>query len=68
MTAMMVAMGQAPKEYNKEEVEFALAVNEVERTIKNVNNYKSALLTSPEKELGSLINALDGGYTALLGR
>lgn len=64
MTAMMVAMGQAPKEYNKEEVEFALAVNEVERTIKNVNNYKNALLTSPEKELGSLINALDGGYTA----
>ncbi|QIU96437.1 cobaltochelatase subunit CobN [Bacteroides faecium] len=64
MTAMMTAMGQAPKEYNKEEVEFALAVSEVERTIKNVNNYKSALLTSPEKELGSLINALDGGYTA----
>ena len=64
MTAMMTAMGQAPKEYNKEEVEFALAVSEVERTIKNVNNYKNALLTSPEKELGSLINALDGGYTA----
>ena len=64
MAAMMAAMGQAPKEYNKEEVEFALAVSEVERTIKNVNNYKNALLTSPEKELGSLINALDGGYTA----
>ena len=64
MAAMMAAMGQAPKEYNKEEVAFALAVSEVERTIKNVNNYKNALLTSPEKELGSLINALDGGYTA----
>ena len=64
MAAMMAAMGQAPKEYSKEEVEFALAIAEVERTIKNVGNYKNALLTSPEKELSSLINALDGGYTA----
>lgn len=64
MAVMMAAMGQAPKEYSKEEVEFALAIAEVERTIKNVGNYKNALLTSPEKELGSLINALDGGYTA----
>ncbi len=64
MATMMAAMGQAPKEYSKEEVEFALAIAEVERTIKNVGNYKNVLLTSPEKELGSLINALDGGYTA----
>lgn len=64
MAAMMAAMGQASKEYSKEEVEFALAIAEVERTIKNVGNYKNVLLTSPEKELGSLINALDGGYTA----
>lgn len=64
MATMMAAMGQAPKEYSKEEVEFALAIAEVERTIKNVGNYKNALLTSPEKELGSLINALNGGYTA----
>lgn len=64
MAVMMAAMGQAPKEYSKEEVEFALAIAEVERTIKNVGNYKNALLTSPEKELGSLINALNGGYTA----
>lgn len=52
------------KEYSKEEVEFALAIAEVERTIKNIGNYKNALLTSPEKELGSLMNALNGGYTA----
>ena len=64
MAVMMAAMGQAPKEYSKEEVDFALAIAEVERTIKNVGNYKNVLLTSPEKELGSLINALDGGYTA----
>ena len=64
MSAMMAAMGKAPKEYSKEEVEFALAVAEVERTIKNVGNYKNALLTSPEEELSSLMNALKGGYTA----
>ena len=64
MSAMMAAMGKAPKEYSKEEVEFALAVAEVERTIKNIGNYKNALLTSPEEELSSLMNALKGGYTA----
>lgn len=64
MSAMMAAMGKDQKEYSKEEVEFALAVTEVERTIKNVGNYKNALLTSPENEFNSLINALKGGYTA----
>lgn len=64
MSAMMAAMGKAQKEYSKEEVEFALAVTEVERTIKNVGNYKNALLTSPENEFSSLLNALKGGYTA----
>ena len=61
---MMAAMGKATKEYSKEEIELALAVAEVERTIKNVGNYKNALMTSPEEELNSLINALKGGYTA----
>ena len=64
MAAMMAAMGKAPKEYSKEEIELALAIAEVERTIKNVGNYKNALLTSPEEELSSLMNALKGGYTA----
>ena len=64
MMAMMMAMGKARKEYSKEEIELALAIAEVERTIKNVGNYKNALLTSPEEELNSLINALKGGYTA----
>lgn len=63
MSAMMEAMGKAPKEYSKEEIELALAVAEAEHTIKNVGNYKNALLTSPEEELNSLINALKGGYT-----
>ena len=64
MMAMMMAMGKARKEYSKEEIELALAIAEVERTIKNVGNYKNALLTSPEEELSSLMNALKGGYTS----
>ena len=40
-----------------------MADTEVERTIKNIGNYKNALLTSPEEELASLMNALKGGYT-----
>lgn len=55
--------GKAPKEYSKKDIEFSLAVTEVERTIKNIGNYKNALLTSPEEELASLMNALKGGYT-----
>lgn len=46
---------------------FALAVVEVERTLKNVGNYKSALLESPERELTSMVNALNGGYTHFTG-
>lgn len=64
MMAMMMAMGKARKEYSKEEIELALAIAEVERTIKNVGNYKNVLLKSPEEELSSLMNALKGGYTA----
>lgn len=51
------------KEYSKDEINFALAVMEVERTLKNVGSYKSALSESPERELSSMINALNGGYT-----
>ena len=65
MSAMMKAMmGKKAKEYSKEEVNKALAIMEVERTLKNVNNYKRALQESPDGELESLMNALNGGYTA----
>ena len=65
MSAMMKAMmGKKAKEYSKEEVNKALAIMEVERTLKNVNNYKRALAESPAVELQSLMNALNGGYTA----
>ena len=62
MTAMK-AMKGSRKDYSKEEINFALAVTEVENTIRNVGYYREALLGSPEKELGSMMNALNGGYT-----
>lgn len=62
MAAMMAKM-MKKKEYSKDEISKALSIIEVERTIKNVSNYRKALLESPEKELASLMNALRGGYT-----
>lgn len=64
MAEAMRNRGKAGKEYSKDEIAFALAVREVEQTIKNIGNYKTALLQSPEKELSSVINAMNGGYTA----
>lgn len=63
MGGMMARMMASRKEYTKEEVNFAMAVMEVERTIKNVGNYRNELLESPEKELASMVNAMNGGYT-----
>lgn len=64
MSAMMAAIAKKnKKEYTKEEINFALAVTEVERTIRNINHYREQLLRSPESELESMVNALNGGYT-----
>ncbi len=63
MMAMMMRRMGKKKEYTKEQINKAVAINEVERTIMNVINYKNALESSPEKELGSMMNALSGGYT-----
>ncbi len=60
----MAAMMGLGKEYTKEEREFARVVTELERTIRNVGNYRHALEESPEAELSSLTSALNGGYTA----
>ena len=55
----------APRsEFSKEQREWAQAVSEVERTVNNIVNYKKALLESPEYEMKSLLNALNGGYVA----
>ncbi len=50
-------------EYTKEEISFALALSEVEKTIFNINRYKEALLDSPKIEFESVLNAMNGGYT-----
>ena len=55
-------MGGKRKTYTKEEVHLADAIMEVERTILNVNKYKTYLMESPEGELRSNMNALKGGY------
>ena len=52
------------KEYSKEEKERARVIMELERAIRNVDNYKVALENSPEAELVSLLNAMNGGYTS----
>lgn len=49
---------------SKQDKEFSRVVIEVERTIRNVNNYRTALLTSPNIEIVGMLNALRGGYTA----
>jgi len=60
----MASMSGAAKEYNKEEKELARVIMELERTIRNVGNYKAALENCPETEFASLLNAMNGGYTA----
>jgi len=57
-------MGGKRKTYTKDEVHLADAIMEVERTILNVNKYKTYLMESPESELRSNMNALKGGYVA----
>lgn len=47
----------------KEEKEKARAIMEIERTIRNVGNYRRDLETSPGRELNSLVAAMAGGYT-----
>ncbi|WP_420907306.1 cobaltochelatase subunit CobN [Xylanibacter caecicola] len=59
----MAAMMKPRKKYSKDEIDMATAIMEVERTLKNVGKYRKALVESPERELASMINALNGGYT-----
>lgn len=48
----------------REDKAFSHAVLEVERTIRNVQKYRTALLVSPQLEIEHMLNALNGGYTA----
>lgn len=63
-TMMNAMMGMKKKTYSREEVTKAMAIMEVERALLNVQNYKTALEESPERELEALLNSLEGGYTA----
>ena len=56
--------GMAPATRSAAEIQFASAVADVERAIRNVSAYSDALRMSPTHELDVLVNALDGGYIA----
>ena len=58
---MMGGQGTQPTQAEKD---FARAVSEMEQAVLNVCNYRRALLESPSTEIGSMLNALDGGYTS----
>lgn len=67
MSDMMSGIGRQIGQkvnYSQEEIDFARAVTEVEQAVLNVHNYRNALQESPSMEIGSMINALDGGYTS----
>lgn len=62
-----MAAGEMPaskKGYTKQEKEFTHAIAEIDRTVHNVAKYKTALERSPEAELASIVNAMNGGYTS----
>lgn len=64
MMAMMMGKGNAEKkEYGISEKAKATAIIEAEHSLKNITLYRNFILSSPENELQSLINALNGGYT-----
>lgn len=54
------AMGSP--EFSKQAEEFASAVGEIERALKSVVTYRTALTQSPEFELRSMLNGLNGGF------
>ena len=69
MSEMMSAvgrqmMGGRKAQPTQAEKDFARAVTEMEQAVLNVYNYRKALLESPSAEIGSMLNALDGGYTS----
>lgn len=49
--------------FSAAQIEFASAVAEVERAVRNVAKYSQSLISSPTAELNSIVNALNGGFT-----
>ena len=64
MSAMSAMMKKEKKSYSREEKAFAFAVRELERTLKSIDKYRQYLVESPRCELESMLNAMNGGYTA----
>ena len=67
MSEMMSVIGRQMGQrdsYSQEEMDFTRAVKEIEQAVLNVHNYRKALMESPSIEMRSMLNALDGGYTA----
>lgn len=56
--------GMKRPQITNEQIQFATAVTEVERALMNVNVYRDALRNSPDNELTSVVNALNGGFIA----
>lgn len=56
-------MSKAPK-YTRRQIHLAQAITTVEHALQNVGKYSEALRQSPFNEMSSLMNALNGGFTA----
>ena len=56
-------MSRAPK-YTRQQIHLAQAITTVEHALQNVGKYSEALRQSPLNEMSSLMNALNGGFTA----
>lgn len=56
-------MSKAPK-YTRQQIHLAQAITTVEHALQNVGKYSEALRQSPLNEMASLMNALNGGFTA----
>ena len=56
-------MSKVPK-YTRQQIRLAQAITTVEHALQNVGKYSEALRQSPINEMSSLMNALNGGFTA----
>lgn len=56
-------MSKAPK-YTRQQIHLAQTITTVEHALQNVGKYSEALRQSPLNEMSSLMNALNGGFTA----
>ena len=56
-------MSKAPI-YTRQQIHLAQAITTIEHALQNVGKYSEALRQSPINEMSSLMNALNGGFTA----